>query len=130
MRASCQQRTVPSFVPAHPICDSTKEAYQKDMGSKILGHSQMVVLGRVDPLLCDGQFMSTKIDGNFFLPHFNLRRLRHSLLRLGVLQSLVATIIYHIVLAVPAQRFVSTQQRYEMRYHGKCNEIYFIACQR
>ena len=44
--------------------------------------------------------------------------------------SLVATIIYHIVLAVPAQWFVSTQERYEMRYHGKCNEIYFIACQR
>jgi hypothetical protein len=67
-------------MPAHPICDSCQEAYQKDMGSKILGRSQMVVLGRRrDPLRCDGQFMSMKIDGNLFLPHFNLRCLRHSL---------------------------------------------------
>ena len=43
------------------------------------------------------------------------------------MEALVATTIYDIVLAVPAQAFVSSLQKNEMRYYGKWNDMYFIS---
>jgi len=39
------------------------------------------------------------------------------------MKTLVATIIYDIVLAVPAHSFVSSLQKNDMRYCGKYNDM-------
>jgi hypothetical protein len=57
------------------LCDMSLTLFEKS----VLSVSNWSFGRRLDPLRCDGQFMSMKIDGDLFLPHFNLRCPRHSL---------------------------------------------------